>query len=196
MPLISTSRAVESRPTQADLELKGRFMMNKEIEQLGELLQDFKFCQFVTISSEGEMVSRPMTLQTPRPDAPIWFVASQANLPAANLLKDSRVNLSFHRQSDHAWISLSGTANLNGTPRLIQELWQPDWDVWFSEQNRNEIVLIEIEPTSVTFWEPEKGRLSQFASILKAKFTDAKLDFAPNHTCYPTKTELSASLRP
>lgn len=169
--------------------------MDKEIAQLGELLKDFKFCQFVTLSANGEMVSRPMTVQPPRPDAPIWFVASQASVPAANLMADSRLNLSFHRSSDHAWISLSGTAKLNGTPRLIQDLWQEDWDTWFSDENRNEVVLIEVEPTTVTFWEPEKGRLSMFASILKAKFADAKLDFAPNHTCHPTKAELSASLR-
>jgi general stress protein 26 len=169
--------------------------MDKEIEQLGDLLQEFQFCQFVTISPEGEIVSRPMTLQEPRPDSPIWFVASQANQPATNLLTDSRVNLSFHRQSDHAWISMSGTARLNGNPRLIQDLWRKDWDTWFSDQTRNEIVLLEIEPSRVTFWEPEKGQLSLLASILKAKFTGAELDFAPNHTCYPSRRELSASLR-
>ena len=169
--------------------------MDKEIIQLGELLQDFKFCQFVSITPEGEIVSRPMTLQKPRPEAPIWFVASQANLPASNLLKDSRINLSFHRGSDHAWVSLSGRAKLNGTPRLIQDLWQEDWDVWFSDENKNEIVLIEVEPTTVTFWEPEKGRLGQLASILKTKFTGAKLAFAPSHTCHPSKTELSAGLK-
>lgn len=169
--------------------------MDNNIEHLGELLKDFKFCQFVTLSPEGELTSRPMTLQEPRPDAALWFAADKAHLPAAHLAKDSRVNLSFHRDSDHAWISLSGKATLNDNPRLIQDLWQEDWDVWFSDHNRENVVLIEVEPTTVTFWEPEKGRLGQIASILKTKFTGASLDFASNHTCHPSATELSATMR-
>lgn len=168
--------------------------MDKDIKHLGELLKDFTFCQFVTVSPEAELTSRLMTLQEPRPDAALWFAADKEHLPAAHLYQDPRVNLSFHRDSDHAWISLSGVAKLNESPRMIQDLWQDDWDIWFSDHNKANVVLIEIEPRTVTFWEPEKGKLSQMASILKTKFTNAKLDFAPNRTCHPSKTDLAATM--
>lgn len=168
--------------------------MNNEIEHLAKLLDDFRFCQMVTIDGNGEMMSRPMTLQTPRNDAPIWFAATKTDVPGANLLKDPRVNLAFHRDSDHAWISMTGTAKVNTSARIIQDLWKDSWNIWFSDDNKEDVILLEIEPKKVTFWEPEKGQLAQFASIMKSKFTDSTIDFAPSKSLELSRKELSAAL--
>ena len=97
-------------------------MITRDIEQLGELLGEFKFCQMVTLDGLGEMTSRPMTLQEPRSDAPLWFVATKNSVPGINLMVNPQVNLSFHRDSDHAWISITGRARINDSKRLINDL--------------------------------------------------------------------------
>ena len=167
-------------------------MITRDIEQLGELLGEFKFCQMVTLDGSGEMTSRPMTLQEPRPDAPLWFVATKNSVPGMNLMVNPKVNLSFHRDTDHAWISLTGRARINDSKKLINDLWRESWNIFLGDHDKNDIILLEIEPSNVTFWEPEKGRFGQFVDILKAHFTDSTVEHVPTKSCTVSKTELAA----
>jgi general stress protein 26 len=87
------------------------------------------------------------------------------------------VNLSFRRSSDQAWISIAATAKLNFNEEEIASLWDNSWNAWLDKPEQ--AVLIELEPFSIDFWEPEMGKLGRLLELAKAHVTDSEPDLSP-----------------
>lgn len=170
--------------------------MNDTLKQFAELLEEFDTAMLVTETAEGALISRPMALQQPRADRALWFVTSADNLSARNIAATGRVNLAFHRKSDHAWVSVSGTAIQNGDRTLIDSLWKPDWEVWFPEgKDTPGIVLLDVTPDTIDFWEPERGKVGTLFQMAKAAVTNSTPDLAPTHTLRVSDLELSGAMK-
>lgn len=170
--------------------------MPSTIEQLADLLKDFQFCTLTTSDYYGQLHSRPMTLQEARPGCPLWFVSKSDASMVSNLANNNLCNLAFHRRHDHAWVSVAGRARINPDQDLIQKLWSDEWQIWFENGRKTEgMVLVEIEPVHINFWEPEKGKLQMMADMLKAHFFDSDFTLAPTQTCRPDEAELAGAIR-
>ena len=171
-------------------------IMNDKLKSLVELLDDFDTAMLVTESPEGALISRPMALQEPRADRALWFVTARETATAQNVAAKGRVNLAFRRRSDQAWVSIAGNAVLNADASLIDQLWKDDWNIWF-EQGRATpgIVLIEVDPQQIDFWEPEHGRLGTIFQLAKAAITDSSPNLPPTHTLRVSDMELAGALR-
>lgn len=170
--------------------------MNEKLKAFVELLNDFETAMMVTQTPQGTLISRPMALQEPRADRAIWFVTSSETLSAKNIASTGKVNLSFHRRSDHAWVSLSGRAVLNGDRGLIDSLWKADWEIWFPQGKATpNIVLLEFEPEQIDFWEPAHGKIGTLFQMAKAAVTDGTPDLPPTQTLMVTDLELSGAMR-
>lgn len=149
-----------------------------EIEKFVDLLNDFRFCMMTTEGADGRWHTRPMTLQDPTEDRAIWFVAVRDSKSAANLRHSHRLQLSFLRSSDGAWISIWGRAELDDKVEHLRQLWKDNWDIWFDEADKFErAVLVNVEPIQIEFWEPKKGRFHQFADMIKARYSDSSITF-------------------
>ena len=170
--------------------------MNEKLRSFVELLADFDTAMLVTESPQGNLVCRPMALQEPRIDHPLWFVTSNQTVSAQNVAANGRVNLAFHRKSDHAWVSVAGQAKLNSDRTLIDGLWKEDWHVWF-EQGKDTpgIVLIEVCPRQIDFWEPERGRIGTLFQLAKAAVTDGSPDLPMTQTLEISEFELAGAMR-
>lgn len=170
--------------------------MYDKLKQFVELLEDFDTAMLVTETGEGDMTSRPMSLQQPRPDKALWFVALTESSSAQNVQSNGKVNLSFHRTSDHAWVSIAGRAVLNRDRVLIDQLWQKDWDIWFKDGKQTPgIVLIEVQPAQIDFWEPTQGKLGRLWEMAKASFTEGTPEMQPTQTLRVNDTALSGAMR-
>jgi general stress protein 26 len=170
--------------------------MNDKLKTLVQLLRDFDTAMLVTEVPSGGLISRPMALQDPRPDRALWFVTSSDTVSAQNIAATGKVNLSFHRASDHAWVSVSGRAVINADRSLVESLWKPDWSVWFPEGKQTpNIVLLDIEPEQIDFWESERGKLGTLFEMAKAALTDQQPELAPTRTLKMSDLELSGALR-
>lgn len=171
-------------------------MKNDRLTALVQLLGEFDTAMLVTQRASGEMVSRPMALQNPRPDRALWFVTTADTASAVNIAATGKVNLSFHRKSDHAWVSVSGVAKLNADRNLIDSLWQDDWSFFFPQGKETpNTVLIDINPDQIDFWEPEHGKIGTLFQIAKAALTDQTPDFPPTHTLRVSDMELTGAMR-
>ncbi|MGE0490746.1 MAG: pyridoxamine 5'-phosphate oxidase family protein [Vulcanimicrobiota bacterium] len=149
-----------------------------DIEKFVDLLSDFRFCMMTTEGADGRWHTRPMTLQDPSEERAIWFVAVRDCKSAANLRHNPRLQLSFLRSSDGAWITLYGRVEFEDDPELLRDLWQDNWDIWFDEADKFErAVLVNVEPIQIEFWEPEKGRFHQFVDMVKARYSDSSITF-------------------
>ena len=170
--------------------------MNEKLKAFVELLGDFDTAMMVTETPQGTLVSRPMALQEPRADRAIWFVTTSEVLTAQNVAANPKVNLSFHRKSDHAWVSLGGKASINSDRGLINSLWKPDWEVWFPQGKQTpNIVLLDFEPEQIDFWEPAHGKIGTLFQMAKAAVTDSSPDLPPTQTLLVSDLELAGAMR-
>lgn len=154
-----------------------------ELKALLELIQDFNTCMLTTVDESGLLYARVMTLQEPQEGMPLWFVASLESDAARHLATFPQVNVALHRGSDHAWVSIAGTAEVLTDDRLVDRLWQDDWKMYFSRENgHRKIALIKVRPVSVTYWKPEQSRLGVLFDLFKARFSEEGPDLASPHT--------------
>jgi general stress protein 26 len=169
--------------------------MENKLQEFRELLNEFDHGMLTTQTSDGHLSTRPMVLQDPRPERALWMVSSTETSSVENIEKNPQVNLSFGRSSDKAWISVAAKATLNKNKRLIQELWDSSWDIWFKDESQHSsAVLIELEPVQIDFWEPDKGALGRMFELAKSKMSDSSPDLAPVRTLRISDTELAAAM--
>lgn len=170
--------------------------MNEKLKAFVALLDDFDTAMMVTETPQGSLISRPMALQEPRADRALWFVTSSQTLTAKNIASTGKVNLSFHRRSDHAWVSLSGKATLNDDRSLINSLWKSDWEIWFPQGKATpNIVLLEFDPEQIDFWEPAHGKIGTLFQMAKAAVTDSSPELPPTQTLMVSDLELAGAMR-
>jgi general stress protein 26 len=170
--------------------------MNEKLKSFVELLGDFDTAMLVTQLPSADLISRPMAVQQPRPDRALWFVTSSDTVSAQNIAAYQGVNLSFHRSSDHAWVSVSGKAELNSDRALIESLWKPDWGIWFPQgKGTPNLVLVDVEPQQIDFWEPAHGKIGTIFQMAKAAVTDSTPDLPPTQTLRISDLQLSGALK-
>lgn len=170
--------------------------MNDQLKSFVELLADFDTAMLVTQLPDGGIISRPMAIQQPRSDRALWFVTSTDTASAQNIAAHQSMNLTFHRRSDHAWVSVSGKAVLNADRTLIDNLWKSDWEIWFPQGKATpNLVLIDIEPEQIDFWEPVHGKIGTLFQMAKAAVTDSTPDLPPTQTLRVSDLQLSGAMR-
>jgi general stress protein 26 len=169
--------------------------MNEKLKAFVDLLGDFDTTMLVTELPGGGLISRPMSIQEPRPDRALWFVTSSDTVTAQNVAANGKVNLSFHRRSDHAWVSVSGKAVINGDSNLVSSLWKSDWNIWFPQGKATpNIVLLEVLPDQIDFWETAHGKIGTLFQMAKAAVTDSAPNLPPTHTLRVSDIELAGAM--
>lgn len=167
--------------------------MENTLQNFRDLIEEFDHGMLTTHTPGGHLSARPMVLQEPRPEQALWMVAGADTSSVQNIDRNPKVNLSFGRNSDKAWISVAATATINRNKRLIQDLWQDSWNVWFREDpHKNSAVLIDLHPEQIDFWEPEHGSLGRLFELAKARFSDSTPDLTPVKSLEIGERELSA----
>lgn len=167
--------------------------MTKPMKNLVELLREFDVGMLATRTPHGHLSSRPMSLQEPREDRALWMVSSKDSSCVQNIKNSTHVNLSMRSSSDQSWVSIAATASLNFNKDLINSLWDDSWDIWIPD--REQAVLIELEPFQIDFWEPEMGKLGRLFELAKAHMTDSSPNLAPVKTLHVSDALLAPALQ-
>ena len=106
-----------------------------EVGKLRELIKDIQIAMMTTRRADGQLVSRPMSVQEKTaPGADLWFVAERSSPKLADLRFDPHVNLAFYKDRTREWVSVAGTVVLTDDRALIHQLYMPDWKAWFSDE--------------------------------------------------------------
>jgi len=84
--------------------------MSQELQTFYDLIEDMKIAMMTTRRGDGHLVSRPMANQKRADGADLWFVTSAETQKLAHLDQDPHVNLTYFRDGNMEWISVSGTA--------------------------------------------------------------------------------------
>jgi general stress protein 26 len=163
--------------------------MASEREKLYDLIKDLEIAMMTTRRPDGRLVSRAMATQKRAPGADLWFVTSEETHKVDELEDEPFVNLSYYKDRTREWISISGIATLSRDKAIIQQLWAPDWKVWFPEEGDERhgtaddprLVLIGVDIDSAVFFESDKPAPVVLFEMLKGRLTGQEPDVGKMH---------------
>lgn len=105
--------------------------MKSELAEFYALVDGLETAMMTTRTPDGHLRSRAMANQKPAEGADLWFVTLEHSPKLAEIAADPHVNLSYYRESNREWVSVSGTAAVSRDRAKIRELYAPDWQIWF-----------------------------------------------------------------
>lgn len=154
-------------------------MASKKLKELYDLVDGIDIAMFTTRSRDGHMVSRPMATQERAPGADFWFVSLVGTPKVAEIENDPHVNLSYYRDRNREWVSVSGLARISRDRAKIRKLYKPDWKVWFPKEggsrdggpNDPRIVLIGVRAHSAMYMTADKPAPLALFEVVKGMVT-------------------------
>lgn len=150
-----------------------------ELERFYSLVDEIEIAMMTTRRKDGHLESRAMATQKRASGADLWFVAADGSGKTRDIAADPHVNLAYYKDRTREWISVSGVATLSRDREKIQELYEPDWKIWFTDEgdprhgtaDDPRLVLIGVEVHAATLLEVNKPRPVVFYEMVKSLVT-------------------------
>ena len=95
--------------------------MNSELTTFYAMVEDLDTAMMVTRRRDGHLRSRAMANQKPAAGADLWFVTAEGTDKLADLAHDPHVNLSYYRDANREWVSVSGMATVSRDRLKLRE---------------------------------------------------------------------------
>jgi general stress protein 26 len=139
-----------------------------------ELIKDARLAMLTTVSTEGQLVSRPMATQQTEFDGAVWFFAEADSPKVDDIARDPRVNVAY---SSGNYVSLAGTATVVRDVAKKRELWDAGAAAWFGDKEAEDpsVVLIKVEAETAEYWDTP-SRPATLVKVVKAKLTGTRPD--------------------
>ncbi len=126
----------------------------QQIHRLNELIQGIDNVMFTTINPDGAVNSRPMLVQDTPFDGTLWFFTHRSSGKVDAIAEDNSVNIAFMDPRTNRFISMSGQAHIVEDQLLMQKMWTPHFDQWFSGGAADpDLVLIRVQVTHAEYWD-------------------------------------------
>jgi general stress protein 26 len=150
-----------------------------QTRKVAELLKGERFGFLTTITMDGRLTSRPMTLQEVEFDGDLWFFTERDSSPVEHITASPEVNVGVG--SGGTWVSLTGDAVVVEDAAKKRELWNSGVEAWFPQgPDDDSVVLIKVQADSAEYWDSPGGRLATAFSFVKAKVTGERIDAGEN----------------
>ena len=136
---------------------------SESIAKVAEMMRDIDFCMLTTNSGTGRLRARPMSNNGEVDfDGDVWFFSGAETRKVADLEAEPRVQLSFAVPEEFRFISMTGEATIIRDDEQKKARWVADLERWFPQgPESDEVVLIKVTPSSVTWWVgEEEGELT------------------------------------
>jgi general stress protein 26 len=153
-------------------------MTTDDSRTVAELLKGERFGFLTTITMDGRLTSRPMTLQEVEFDGDLWFFAERDSHPVQHIAASPEVNVGVG--SGGSWVSLTGDAVVVDDAAKKHQLWNSAVEAWFPQgPDDDSVVLIKVQADSAEYWD-SPGRLATLLSFAKAKVTGERIEVGEN----------------
>lgn len=150
-------------------------------EQIAKLIAASKIALLTTVSSDGDLHSRPLAVQDTEFDGDLWFFSQDPSEKVDDLATNSHVNASF--ESGKGYLSIAGTATVVHDKAKIDELWSTRVEAWFPEGREDPTVaLIKVSADSAEYWSTDDPRAVVLFKVAKAAVTGGQPDVGENHS--------------
>jgi len=153
-----------------------------DLEKLRELVKDIDFCMLTTVDESGNLHSRPMSSNGDiDADGDIWFFTSASSHKVTEIDKLPKVNVSFADPDNQRYVSVSGSAQLVRDRAKIDELWRPEFKIWFPEgKDDPEVALLRVRLEKAEFWDSPSSTIGYALSFVSSLVTGKEPDMGEN----------------
>jgi len=153
-----------------------------DLQKIRELIKDIDFCMLTTVDENGDLHSRPMSSNGDvNDDGDIWFFTNASSHKVTEIQKLPKVNVSFADPDDQRYISVSGTAQVVRDRAKIDELWKPEFKIWFPEGKGDpEIALLRVNLEKAEYWDSPSSTIGYALSFVSSLVTGKQPEFGEN----------------
>jgi general stress protein 26 len=153
-----------------------------DLQKLRELVKDIDFCMLTTLDETGDLRSRPMSSNGDiDPDGDIWFFTSASSHKVSEIEKLPKVNVSFADPDNQHYLSISGTAQLVRDRNKIDELWRPEFKMWFPEgKDDPDVALLRVSLEKAEYWDNPSSTVGFMLNFVSSLVTGKEADHGEN----------------
>ena len=153
-----------------------------DLQKLRELVKDIDFCMLTTVDEAGDLHSRPMSSNGDiDPEGDIWFFTSASSHKVNEIEKLPKVNVSFADPDNQHYISISGTAQLVRDRNKIEELWRPEFKMWFPEgKDDPDVALLRVNLEKAEYWDSPSSTVGFMLNFVSSLVTGKEADHGEN----------------
>ena len=137
-----------------------------DLRKLGELIDDIEVAMMTTLAQDGSLVSRPLQTLKLTADGELVFFTAADSAKVDQLTDDLDVNLAYANPDDKRYVSVRGRARIDRDQALIEELWSPAQNVFFSGKDDPNLTVLRVRVRDAMYWESS------------GNFVERALDFA------------------
>ncbi|MGC3980647.1 MAG: pyridoxamine 5'-phosphate oxidase family protein [Steroidobacteraceae bacterium] len=151
--------------------------MEDSLHTLRDLIKDIKFAMFTTRTSDGTLVSRPLTTQALNSDDPstLWFFISKAGGVLNDITGDHHVGISYADPGKDTYVSVSGKVVLDDSLEHKKALWSPMNQAWFPNGPSDpDVALLRVDIKRAHYWDVQKNKLTQLYDYAIAALTGSQ----------------------
>jgi general stress protein 26 len=160
-----------------------------ELEKFYAVVESIDTAMMTTRRADGHLRSRAMANQKRAGGADLWFVTREGSAKLVDIEHDPHVNLSYYRDSNREWVSVSGMAAISRDRDKVRELYQPDWSMWFDDEgdplhgtaDDPRMVLIGVTVHAAEFLEINKPKPVLLFEIVKGWVTGEEPELGEMH---------------
>lgn len=152
------------------------------LQKVREMVKDIDFCMLTTVDEDGDLHSRPMSVNGEiDPDGDMWFFTNESSHKVSEIEQLPKVNVSFANPDDQRYVSISGTAQLVRDRNKIEELWKPEFKMWFPEgKDDPQIALLRVSLEKADYWDSPSSTIGYALSFVSSLVTGKEADFGEN----------------
>ena len=135
-----------------------------------------------TVDEKGDLHSRPMSSNGDIDDnGDIWFFTNASSHKVSEIQKLPKVNVSFADPANQHYISISGNAQLVRDQNKIEELWRPEFKMWFPEgKDDPDIALLRVSLEKAEYWDSPSSTVGFMLSFVSSLVTGKEADHGEN----------------
>jgi len=152
------------------------------LEKLREMIKEIDFCMLTTIDEQGDPHSRPMSSNGDiDPNGDIWFFTGASSQKVGEIENSPKVNVSFADPKNQRYVSVTGSAQLTRDAKKIEELWRPEFKMWFPKgKDDPEIALLRIRLEKAEYWDSPSSTIAYVVNFVSAVVTGKEPEFGEN----------------
>jgi general stress protein 26 len=152
------------------------------LQKLRDMVKDIDFCMLTTMDENGDLHSRPMSANGEIDvNGDLWFFTGVSSHKVSEVANSPKVNVSFADPKNQHYISITGLAQLVRNRKKIEELWKPEFKMWFPEgKDDPEVALLRISLEKAEYWDSPSSTVSYVLSFVSSLGTGEPPDFGEN----------------
>ena len=152
------------------------------LQKIREMVKDIDFCMLTTVDEDGSLHSRPMSVNGQiDPNGDLWFFTNESSHKVSEIARLPKVNVSFADPDNQHYISISGDAQLVRDRNKIEELWKPEFKMWFPEgKDDPAIALLRVRLEKAEYWDSPSSTIAYVLNFVSSVVTGKEADWGEN----------------